>query len=159
MSRRVTRPPPVLRPATAADAAAVAAVYLASRKELVACAPLAHDDDDVRVWIAGTLLPAGGTWVAEVDGHVVAMLSLSHAADGVHWIDHLYVHPSHVARGIGGALLALALQRCGRPLRLYTFTANTGARRFYERHGFVAIAASDGSGNEERCPDLLYELN
>lgn len=157
MSRRVTRPPPVLRPATAADAVAVAAVYLASRKELVACAPLAHDDD-VRAWIAGTLLPAGGAWVAEIDGHVVAMLSLSHADEGVHWIDHLYVHPSQVARGIGGALLALALQRCGRPLRLYTFTANTGARRFYERHGFVAIAASDGSGNEERCPDLLYEL-
>ncbi|MGE3511045.1 MAG: histone acetyltransferase, partial [Vicinamibacterales bacterium] len=30
-------------------------------------------------------------------------------------------------------------------------------RVFYERHGFVAVAFGDGSGNEERCPDILYE--
>jgi GNAT superfamily N-acetyltransferase len=153
----VTHLPPVLRPATLADAAAVADVYLASHKRFVAFAPLAHDDDDVRAWIAGTVLPAGGTWVAEVAGRVVAMLNLSHGDDGVDWITHLYVHPSHVALGIGTALLDLALQRCRRPMRLYTFEANAGARRFYERHGFVVIARGDGSGNEERCPDLLYE--
>jgi hypothetical protein len=33
-----------------------------------------------------------------------------------------------------------------------------GARRFYERYGFVPIEWSDGSRNEERCPDILYEL-
>jgi putative addiction module component (TIGR02574 family) len=32
------------------------------------------------------------------------------------------------------------------------------ARSFWERHGFKAIAYSDGSTNEERCPDVLYEL-
>jgi hypothetical protein len=32
------------------------------------------------------------------------------------------------------------------------------ALSFYERHGFRAIAFSDGSANEERCPDVLYEL-
>ncbi len=154
----MTHPSPVLRPATSADAAAVAEVYLASRKQLVAFAPLAHDDDDVRAWIAGKVLPAGGTWVAETAGRVVALLSVSRTDDGVHWIEHLYVDPPQVGRGTGTALLALALQRCGRPLRLYTFAANTGARRFYERHGFVVIAQGDGSGNEERCPDLLYEL-
>jgi putative addiction module component (TIGR02574 family) len=43
-------------------------------------------------------------------------------------------------------------------VRLYTFQANTRARSFWERHGFKAIAYSDGSTNEERCPDVLYEL-
>ena len=34
---------------------------------------------------------------------------------------------------------------------------NTDARRFYERHGFTAVASSDGSDNEEREPDVRYE--
>ena len=38
------------------------------------------------------------------------------------------------------------------------FQANSGARRFYERRGFVAVEFTDGESNEERCPDVLYEL-
>jgi len=40
-------------------------------------------------------------------------------------------------------------------LELYTFARNEGARRFYERHGFRAIAF--GQENEENEPDVLYE--
>ena len=43
------------------------------------------------------------------------------------------------------------------PIRLYTFQCNHDARHFYERRGFRAIAFGDGSGNEEKCPDILYE--
>jgi RimJ/RimL family protein N-acetyltransferase len=42
-------------------------------------------------------------------------------------------------------------------LRLYTFQCNEGARRFYERNGFTAVAFGDGSGNEEGEPDIRYE--
>ena len=38
-----------------------------------------------------------------------------------------------------------------------TFARNAGARRFYERHGFVAVAFGDGTGNEEGEPDVRYE--
>lgn len=34
---------------------------------------------------------------------------------------------------------------------------NTAARRFYERHGFVPLAYTDGADNEENRPDVLYE--
>jgi hypothetical protein len=44
-------------------------------------------------------------------------------------------------------------------LRLYTFQCNQGARRFYERHGFIAVAFGDGSSNEEGEPDIRYERN
>jgi hypothetical protein len=44
-----------------------------------------------------------------------------------------------------------------RRLQLFTFQRNERARAFYEARGFVAIGASDGSGNEEGEPDLLYE--
>ena len=31
------------------------------------------------------------------------------------------------------------------------------SRKELERRGFAAIAFGDGSANEERCPDVLYE--
>jgi hypothetical protein len=40
--------------------------------------------------------------------------------------------------------------------RLWTFQANTGARRFYERHGCKAVEFTDGRRNEEKLPDVLY---
>lgn len=63
-----------------------------------------------------------------------------------------------VGQKIGSALLAHAIQTLAKPIRLYTFQQNTGARRFYERHGFHAIQFTEGEGNEEKCPDVLYEL-
>lgn len=41
-------------------------------------------------------------------------------------------------------------------LDLHVFQQNTGARRFYERHGFVLVEERDGSGNEEKLPDAHY---
>jgi GNAT superfamily N-acetyltransferase len=145
-----------LRAATLADAAAVADVYLRSRKELVACAPLVHSDDDVREWICARLIPAGRTTVAVVEGQVVGLLTISPGADAG-WIEHLYVHPTWVGQGIGTRLLALARQLLPAHIRLYTFRENHRARRFYESRGFLATAFGDGSGNEEKCPDVLYE--
>jgi hypothetical protein len=40
--------------------------------------------------------------------------------------------------------------------RLWTFRRNEDARRFYERLGFCVVELTDGSGNEEREPDVLY---
>ncbi len=142
--------------ATAADSDAVADVYLRSRRELVACAPLVHPDQNVREWIRGTLIPAGGTTVAAVDGLIVGLMALSN--DGrVSWIDQLYLLPGWIGRGIGTQLLDRARGELPSPIRLYTFQCNHDARHFYERRGFKAIAFSDGSRNEEKCPDILYE--
>lgn len=152
-----------IRSAVAADAPALADLYLAARRTHLAFAPLAHDEADVRRWIAQVLLPAGATWLIEEEGGGEggqALGLLSHSVDnaGMTWIDQLYLRPDRVGEGLGARLLAHALARLPRPLRLHTFEANLGARRFYERHGFAVIAHSDGSDNEERCPDLLMEL-
>jgi ribosomal protein S18 acetylase RimI-like enzyme len=147
------------RPATDTDAEGVASVLLASRKAFVAFAPLAHADDDVRAWVANVLIPGGGVSVAVAGSsneRVVGMMAVSQQ-DGVVWLDQLYLHPSVVGRGIGTRFIELAMQSFGGPIRLYAFQENAGARRFYERHGFRAIAFSDGSHNEEHCPDVLYE--
>lgn len=77
--------------------------------------------------------------------------------DGLGWIDQLYVAPAFTGRGIGSLLLAQAKAELGPPLRLYTFQANMGARRFYKRHEFEPVEFSDGQNNEEKCPDVLYQ--
>jgi ribosomal protein S18 acetylase RimI-like enzyme len=148
----------VFRQATPTDAPSVAEVYLESRKTFLAFAPLAHSDAEVRQWITDVLIPSGRVTVAKSGTKLVGMMALSR--DGqLGWIDHLYLHPSAVGRGIGTQLLECARQELGPLIRLYTFQANTGSRRFYERHGFQPIAFSDGHTNEEHCPDVLYELS
>jgi GNAT superfamily N-acetyltransferase len=147
----------VVRPAVAADAGRVADVYLASRRTHLPFAPLAHTESEVRAWIAGPLLASGGLFAVLVDGGVVGMLALSRA-DGAGWIDHLYLAPGWTGHGVGRAVLGFALGSLPRPVRLYAFEANRPARRFYERHGFRAVAHGDGSDNEEHLPDVLYEL-
>ena len=41
-------------------------------------------------------------------------------------------------------------------IQLWTFQANAGARRFYERHAFLAEELTDGAGNDEGEPDVRY---
>lgn len=146
----------MLRRAFQDDAESVADVYMRSRRELVAFAPLAHAEDEVRAWIRERLIPGGGASVSVVAGRVVGMVAVSR--DGqFSWIDQLYVDPEWVDRGIGSALLEHARAVLVPPIRLFTFQENRRSRRFYERRGFRAVAFGDGSGNEERCPDVLYE--
>jgi GNAT superfamily N-acetyltransferase len=147
-----------LRPAIPGDASAIAEVYLASRRVFLPFAPLAHPEPEVRAWIRAVLVPGGGVSVAVVDGTVAGLLAVSRDVEGIGWIDQLYLAPGTTGRGVGTRLLARALEALPRPVRLYTFQANAGARRFYERHGFAAVAFGDGTGNEEGVPDVLYEL-
>jgi GNAT superfamily N-acetyltransferase len=118
---------------------------------------LAHTDAEVYQWVRDVLVPSGGVTVACAGASLVGVLATARKA-GVSWINQLYLVPSHVGRGIGTQLLTYALATLPRPVRLYTFQANVRARAFYERHGFKAIAFTDGSANEEHCPDVLYEL-
>ncbi len=58
-------------------------------------------------------------------------------------------------RGARSRLLGIA-KAAQESLSLWTFQRNEGARRFYEFHGFAAVAETDGAGDEAREPDLLY---
>ena len=140
-----------LRPATAADAAAVAEIYLAAREAELPFVNWAHGPDAVRRWIAEKLVPAGGTTLAVVDG--VARGYLSRHGD---WVDHLYVAPEYLRRGIGRALLDAAKAAHPAGLRLWCFQRNFRARAFYAAQGFAIDHLTDGVENEEREPDALY---
>lgn len=146
-----------VRPAAESDPERIADILIESRAAFMPYAPSAHTEDEVRAWVQHHLLPTGGVTVAVLDGVVVGVLAVS-SGGGYSWIDQMYVHPSLVSQGIGTRLLDHAIAVLPRPIRLYTFQQNVGARRFYERHGFQAVAFSDGQDNEEHCPDVLYEL-
>jgi GNAT superfamily N-acetyltransferase len=142
----------IVRPATISDAAEIAELFLASRQDALPYLPKVHSDDETRRWIPDVMMRRSEVWVAELDRGVVGFLSVTGDR-----IDHLYVRPGHYRQGIGDRLLARAKVMSPRRLQLFTFQRNERARAFYEARGFVAIGASDGSGNEEGEPDLLYE--
>jgi hypothetical protein len=105
----------------------------------------------VRHHFETVLVPTRETWLAGADGVVVAVLVL----DGDQ-LDQRYVDPDWQRGGIGSALVQLAQARRPDGLALWTFQSNLGARRFYERYGFVAVGGTDGLTNEERAPDVRY---
>lgn len=149
--------PTTFRRALQADADQVAGIYLRSRKELVSFAPLAHSDDEVSSWIADTLISESRVILAENEGRLLGMMALSEDQN-FGWIDHLYLDPAQINRGIGTKFVVRAKSELRNPIRLYTFQENLASRRFYERHGFRAIEFTDGSANEEHCPDVLYQF-
>ncbi len=141
-----------LRPAVASDAPAIAEVYLRSfrhayRSGLVR---LAHDDADVRRWVRQVMLPNDAVTVATSCGIVVG-----YTASTPRWLNHLYVDPAWIGRGVGRALLAHAKSVLTEGFDLWTFQENDRARAFYESAGLVAVAFTDGD-NEEGQPDVKY---
>jgi GNAT superfamily N-acetyltransferase len=135
------------------DARQAADVWLRARKTATATIPAPiHGDDDVRAWFASYVVPEHELWVAEAEpGWLVGFVALRDD-----WLEQLYVDPDHTGRGIGSRPLAVAQRERPGGLRLWTFASNTGAQRFYERHGFVEVRRTDGRDNEERAPDILY---
>ena len=108
-----------------------------------------YGPDEDRAFFRGPVFEACEVWGA-ADPALVGFIAFRAG-----WIDHLYVLPAQQGQGAGSALLRVA-QAAWPALRLWTFARNLPARRFYERHGFVALEATDGSRNEEREPDVLY---
>lgn len=139
-----------VRMAGQADARSVADVWLRSRHAAVpAIPPPVHSTEAVHAWFE-TVLLSKETWVVEEADEVIGLLVL----DG-NELDQLYLEPVWTGHGVGTRLVGLAQRR--RPgLALWTFQANMRARRFYERHGFVAVRTTDGSTNEEQAPDVRY---
>ncbi|MBZ9817520.1 GNAT family N-acetyltransferase [Mesorhizobium sp. CA7] len=141
----------LLRPAIASDAAAIAKLMRASVNAFD-WMPVLHTPEEDLFFIRDILLPEQQVAVAETAECIVGFI----AAKG-EWVEQLYLDPAWTGQGIGSRLLAQAT--AGIPVvKLHCFQANTGARRFYERHGFRAEALGDGSANEESLPDILYVL-
>jgi GNAT superfamily N-acetyltransferase len=140
-----------LRRATATDAGATADVWLRSFAAALPTVVRPRSDDDVRTYFREVVVLLRETWVAEAADRVVGLMVL----DGGQ-LSQLYLDPDWRGLGIGDRFVDLAKQRRPHGLTLWTFQVNKPAHRFYERHGFVAVEYTDGSGNEEQEPDVRY---
>jgi len=144
-----------IRPAAPADLPAIAEVFIASRAAAVpAMPPSIHPPHEVRAFYRALDLVAGEreAWVAEDHRGTVAFTEL--VAD---WLDAIYVRPDAQGEGIGSALLDLVKTLRPGGFSLWVFETNTRARAFYARHGLVERELTDGSGNEEKAPDIRME--
>lgn len=141
----------LVRLARTGEADSIADVFIPSFRGL-AFVPTIHTDDQIRAWICDEMVPRHEVWVAEIGGNVIGFAALSDDLLG-----HLYVHPDEQDRGVGTALIDRVKEQRPAGFRFWVFQKNEGARRFYERHGCRLVELTDGSGNEEREPDALYE--
>jgi GNAT superfamily N-acetyltransferase len=135
-------------------------VRLSNRQEASQCAailnawidttdwfPRIHDAADVERYYVNHVFETRTLWVTGTP--VTGFLSL----DTDNFVTALYT--AMPGRGVGKRLLDHARKEA-RKLNLWTFVANTGAQRFYQREGFVEVRRTDGD-NEEGLPDILYQ--
>jgi putative acetyltransferase len=139
-----------IRRAGADDVAAVARLFRTVRRACLPYLPELHTAADDLGFFRDHVFSECEVWVAQsdaIDGFIAFRTG---------WVDHLYVHPERHRKGLGKALLALAMKTYA-PLRLWVFQRNAAAIAFYRASGFREIERTDGRHNEEREPDMLME--
>jgi ribosomal protein S18 acetylase RimI-like enzyme len=140
----------VIRRAASGDAPAIAALFRRSFGTFTFL-PTLHTPEEDREHFARVVADQE-TWVCDDGNRVLGFAAL---ADDV--LTNLYVEPDARGCGVGSALLEQAKERRPSGFRFWVFQRNEPARRFYERRGCRLVELTDGSGNEEREPDALYE--
>jgi ribosomal protein S18 acetylase RimI-like enzyme len=142
-----------LRRAEAVEAESAADLMWRVREQsLGAIPPSVHPLDDMRRWMRDIVFASFDVWVADAGDEIVGLMVLGRPD----WIEHLYIDNRFTGAGLGSRLVALAKQELPEGIQLWTFQSNVGARRFYERHGFVPVQWTDGD-NEEGAPDVRFE--
>jgi GNAT superfamily N-acetyltransferase len=140
----------LIRRADEQSAEAVARLLRSVLRTSLPFLPQLHTPDEDLWFVRQVIFAQCEIWVAgtgSIDGFIAFR-------EG--WIDQLYVRAERQRRGIGKALLRQATKSHS-PLRLWTFQKNAAAIRFYLAQGFREIERTDGSRNEEREPDILFE--
>ena len=141
--------PVVIRRGLPDDAAALADLFWRVHLENAATIPsIVHPRETVQPFLR-SVLETCEVEVATVEGAPVGFAAVGPGGD----LDHLYLGRPYTGTGLGSRLLVRAQRRHPEGLALWVFASNTGAVRFYERHGFVVIGGTDGD-NEQGAPDL-----
>lgn len=143
--------PAIFRPAVPADAPALMAIRRAVRQNAITDARLAALGIDAES-VAAKMASTHAAFCAEVDGEVVGF-SMADRTDASIWA--LFVLPEHEGRGIGRALLHLAvdaLRADGHRRIVLSTDPDTRAEAFYRRGGWQAAGTNAGG-------EVVFELN
>jgi ribosomal protein S18 acetylase RimI-like enzyme len=133
------------------DAIAIADLYTLARIHAVPQMPPAlHTNAEDRAYVARRLTEDDVTmWVAELGDELLGFATCTPT-----FLDSLYIRPDLKGQGIGSLLLDVVEATHPDGYELWVFESNVGARRLYERRGLVEVERTDGSGNEEKSPDI-----
>jgi GNAT superfamily N-acetyltransferase len=143
-----------LRPGREDEKVELAELFLRSRAGMTYVPPVPREH---LPRIAESIAGHEELWVAEANGRLLGFVGIERSRrNGWDVVEKLYVEPDSQNLGVGAALLDKAKELRPDGLVLWVFQKNTGARRFYERHGFVLAKLTDGAENMEHEPDALY---
>ncbi|HEY3531279.1 MAG TPA: GNAT family N-acetyltransferase [Nocardioides sp.] len=133
------------------DAVAIADLYTLARIHAVPQMPPAlHTNAEDRAYVARRVSEDDVTmWVAERGDELLGFATCT-----PNFLDSLYIRPDLKGQGIGSLLLDVVEATHPDGYELWVFESNVGARRLYERRGLVEVERTDGSGNEEKAPDI-----
>lgn len=144
MSDKIT-----IRNATRRDLDIIAGIFTRARRTL-AFVPELHSEDEDKGFVRDVLYKTCRIRLAFYERRACGFAAIE---DG--WIRQIHVDPGHFGLGVGSALIRDAKAHEPR-LELWCFADNARARNLYERHGFKPAEFTDGSGNEEKTPDVRY---
>lgn len=147
-----------IRPITASDNAAIAAIIRTVMPEFGADGPgFAIHDREVDDMYAAYVRPGSAYFVVELDGRVCGGAGVAPLEDepGVCELRKMYFLPELRGRGAGDALmrrcleaaLALGYRQC----YLETLTGMDAAQKLYERFGFARIGQAMGNTGHFGC--------
>jgi GNAT superfamily N-acetyltransferase len=145
-------PPEVsVRRAGPEDVAVIASVYTAARIAAVPQMPPALHTAEEDVWFFTRRLGDDEVtaWVAEAGPQVLGFALCTPT-----FLDGIYIRPDLKGQGLGSLLLDVVEATHPDGYELWVFASNTGARRLYQRRGLIEVEHTDGSGNEEKAPDV-----
>jgi GNAT superfamily N-acetyltransferase len=134
------------------DADTLADLYSETRRAAYPQMPHAvHTDDEHRDFYRKHVVEQSDhtVWVAEADGEI---LGFAHCTPT--FLDGIYVRSDLRGRGIGSLLLDVVEATHPDGYELWVFVSNTDAHRLYLHRGLVEVERTDGSGNEEKAPDI-----
>lgn len=140
-----------VRRAVAADGPQVAALYSAARAHAVPQMPpaLHTPEEDVAFYSRRITDDEVTTWIAEAGDEILGFALCTPT-----FLDGLYIRPDLTGQGIGSLLLDVVEATHPGGYELWVFESNVGARRLYLRRGLIEVERTDGSGNEEKAPDV-----
>jgi len=101
-----------IRPAGGEDADPIARLFLASKATLMFL-PNNHTDEETFYFIANIVLRDQDVLVAETNGEISGFIAMQEDM-----VEHLYVRPDFLRRGIGSALLQRVKERSSSGFRL-----------------------------------------
>lgn len=153
----------MIRRAVLSDAEAIWNVHIAAIREVCASA---YDAEQIRAWTSRKR-PEG--YVEPIARHPFFVAALEEAVIGFSELDPesgeicaVYVHPTHLRRGTGGALLqAVEGAARERGLGRVHLRATLNAKPFYLAHGYVLDGTSPvvlGDSTSLLCVDMHKEL-